>query len=520
VLLVAASVFVIGVRYGTFAASDTDPYGYVSESELIAHGTLRVDQRFALTLPFRNAPAAFAPAGYKLAPVDGFIVPTYPPGLPLVMAALLRVTGQRGAVYYAVPLFGAVTIWLTALLGTRVYSPLAGVLAAVLVATSPSFLYQVTQPVSDVPAAAWTTLALLLALHERKWARLTSGLAASLAILTRPNLVVLALVIAGLHLWQTAFGSERREERRGAPLLLFIAGLIPGCIALAALNQYLYGSPRGFGYAPFGELYEWSAVLPNLDRYPRWLMQTQTPFVLLGLLAPLFARRHRASLWLLLTFAAALFLSYLPYGVFGREEWIYVRFLLPAYPALIALSVVAGLSLADRLPHRKTTLLYGFVAVVVAVALWQAREAVRRGAFVTYLVEQRYLDVARYVAGLPRDAVVIASLHAGSIRHHAGQLTINYRGLHPRALDDAIAALDARGERVYFVLEAGEEDHFRWQFGTYSNRGRLDWPPAAQTFRGVPIHLYDPRDRERFLAGQPVVTYDIGLVAKPIVRQK
>ena len=33
------------------------------------------------------------------------------------------------------------------------------------------------------------------------------------------------------------------------------------------------------------ELYAWAQVMPNLDRYPRWLVQSQTPFICLGVLA-------------------------------------------------------------------------------------------------------------------------------------------------------------------------------------------------------------------------------------------
>ena len=126
----AALAFAIGVGYGTFAAADTDPYGYVSQAELVAGGALRVDQRYALSMPWREAEASFVPAGYKQAPVEGYIVPTYPIGLPLVMAALLRVTGAREAVFYAVPLLGALLIWTTGRLGGRIFNPWMGAAAS------------------------------------------------------------------------------------------------------------------------------------------------------------------------------------------------------------------------------------------------------------------------------------------------------------------------------------------------------------------------------------------------------
>src|SRR5436309_3427997 len=95
----------IGIHYGTYTAGDSDPYGYVSEADLIARGSLHVEQQFARTMPWPLAEWTFAPLGYRPAPVRGFIVPTYPPGLPLAMAIFQRIGGRAG-VFYVVPLVG------------------------------------------------------------------------------------------------------------------------------------------------------------------------------------------------------------------------------------------------------------------------------------------------------------------------------------------------------------------------------------------------------------------------------
>ena len=119
------------------------------------------------------------------------MVPTYSPGLPMVMAAFKAVGGPN-AVYYVVPLLGALTVWLTFVLGSRLAGPLAGLLAAAALLVSPAFLFQLMWPMSDVPAAAWWLLAIVLAIRGTTWSCAGAGLAAALAVLTRPNLVVLS----------------------------------------------------------------------------------------------------------------------------------------------------------------------------------------------------------------------------------------------------------------------------------------------------------------------------------------
>src|SRR6185369_17896096 len=87
-------------------------------------------------------------------------------------------------VFWVVPMFAGVLVWATYLLGGRLRSPLIGALAAVLVATSPPVLVQLTDaPMSDVPAAALWMVALVLATIDRRVSAFGAGGATGLAIL-------------------------------------------------------------------------------------------------------------------------------------------------------------------------------------------------------------------------------------------------------------------------------------------------------------------------------------------------
>jgi hypothetical protein len=423
-------------------------------------------------------------------------------------------------VFYVVPLLGALAVWTTGRLGSSIHGPLTGAIAAALLAASPIFLYAVVQPVSDVPATAWWAVSLALLVQGSSIASFGAGLAASMAIVTRPNLVLVATVPGVFRLLPAVRAHLHARRAAVTRLALFVAGVLPGCLAIAFINQYLYGSPLRSGYAPFQELYAWGNAVPNLELYPRWLLERQ-PFIYLALLAPWAARRTAKHMWLLLAVPAVVFLSYLFYIPFGRGEWGYLRFLLPGYPALLVLAAAVTLEGVTRVTRR--TLWQAVVAVTLFAALvtWQVRQAVAAGAFATRVSERRYVDVGRYVAAvMPHEAVFISGLHAGTIRYYSNRLTVRYDLLSPRWLDDAIKVLSARGYHPYIALDEGEESIFRRRFDRLSDLAQLDWPPVAERFQPIRVRIYDPADRARFLAGQAIATGDVLLVGKPILRRR
>ena len=78
----------------------------VSQARLWLDGTLRVAQPLVDQLSWPNREWAFTPLGYRPYFGEGTIVPTYPAGLPMVMAVFLGLFGQNGP-FFVVPLFAA-----------------------------------------------------------------------------------------------------------------------------------------------------------------------------------------------------------------------------------------------------------------------------------------------------------------------------------------------------------------------------------------------------------------------------
>jgi hypothetical protein len=514
ILVSAAGVCGIGLWFGTYSAADTDPYGYVSQADLIAAGSMRIALDPAIFPDIPGNAAAWAPAGYVITRDREAVVPMYPPGLPLVMALAQRVTGARAAAFYVVPLAAAVAVLATFVLGAKADAEASGTMAAVLLATMPVFVLNTVQPVSDVPATAWWTAAFALVLVDTPALCLLAGLSASLAVMTRPHLVPLTAVLGVYLVFETLRAERPAARRQFWKLTCFMLGALPGCLAIAALNQYLHGSPLLSGYGALRDLFRAEHIAPNLDRYPRWLLQT-APVVYLALLSPLAGRwslgtrlEPRAA-GLLMAWSGVVVLLTFFYGYFGREEWGYTRLLLPAFPALLVLGAAIARRIvgAFHLPER--TAAVAVTILTAALAVWQLRATHQFGVFGLSAVEQRYVEVGTFIAStMNPNAVFVSGLHSGSIRYYSNRATVYYPRLRQGSLDLAIHTLHAQGRDVFIVLEDGERPMFSARFST-SAFAQLDWPPSLKTSRGVPVSIWNVREREAFLAGGAVATQDI-----------
>jgi hypothetical protein len=404
--------------------------------------------------------------------------------------------GGRDAVFLVVPLFGALLVWATYAVGAR-FSARAGLAAAALAACSPAFLYQLVQPMSDVPAAALWTTAVAIVTGTGRRGPVAAGLATSAAILVRPNLVPLGIPI-GLFLLLRPERAWRDRLRAGAT---YAAWCAPGCVAVAVIQRMFYGSPVSSGYGTLEQIFSMANVLPNATRYLAWMTETHTPLWLLAV-AALFLLPGALAMLLAALFVVNVAL-YLSYHVF--DDWSYLRFLLPSIPAvmvLVAASVdaltrrVVRHGLAERAPAAAAVM----AIVVLGVGVVLVREGRDRQAFRLERLEARYTRAGEFVdRRLPGHAIVITSWQSGSVRFYSGRRTLQWDGLDAAWLDRAIEYVRSRGLEPYLLFERWEEPIFRRRFGA-SAYGALDWPPMAEV--ATVVRIYRPGDRERYLRGQ------------------
>jgi hypothetical protein len=490
----ALAVLVVSLAWNSRAAGGSDSSCYVLQSEAFARGELTLANPLPGVLP-EATPGMFAPTGFVPSRITPFAaVPICGPGLALAMAAASRIAG-RDAVFVVVPVCAALAVWLTFVLGRRLDDDVTGAAAAVLFATSPIFIYQSVQPMSDVPAAALWLAALTATARGDQRGQILGGVCASLAVLMRPNLALIVIPLVFLSF---------RPFRRNLPFLLAMA---PGLAVMAWLNAARYGSPLSSGYGSTDVLFSFAHVGPNLSRYPRWLMETETPLLAAAVLAPAWAWRHRARAPLVLVSLAAVvltFATYLAYTVF--DDWWYLRFLLPAVPVLTVLSVAMLLELTRGRPRVRVS-----VAILACAILGARHLQVARTHHVLDLqvLESRFAITGRYAGrALPANAVVLAVQQSGSIRYHGGRATIAWDAIPPRGLDATIDALRAAGRPAYIALEDGEEPGFRARFSG-QHFGALDWPPHAEIHGPGRVRLYDPGERAAYLSGARVATESV-----------
>jgi hypothetical protein len=467
-------------------AGGADSSGYLNSARLLGEGAfstpvLRPAAAGIETLETK----AFIPPGF--APIDATrMVPTYPVGLPLLFLCaekILPVPLAVGAVNLAHMLAGLLLI--------RALARLAGLpkswgwIAAGWLALCPVYLFMGLQPMSDVAALVWVTAAVVCAWQsesDRRWAWV-AGFATALAIMIRPtNLLVFVPVVLCLGLsWQR--------------LVRWIAGGIPGALALAWYNTHAYGHPFRTGYGDPRGLFssEWIGI--TLTHYAEWLPKLLTPFVALALALP-FLRSVPGRTRLMLTSWALVYLGLYATYYCTHETWWYLRFVLPAMPALIVMALLAFRTLLTSRHAPETAAADGhrrhwrwfFPAAALG---WLVSLGLHLDAFDSWRGNQRYRDAAQWLeTHSPRDAVVVSDQHSGALLFYTRRGSV-----HPDNSRDAdvIASAAARaGLPVYAIVHPFEQKILRWFPGHWQPLTAFDnitlwrWIPPGQVTAPTP----------------------------------
>jgi hypothetical protein len=449
------------LRFLVSTIGGADSYGYVSASQVITEGSLRVVVPVAEWISAANRMAIASPLGWAPSPDGAAIVPAYPLGLPVLMA-LFTAVGGNGAVFLVAPFAAAITLWLVHRLTGAWYDADTALLATALVAWNPLFITYAKQPMSDVPATMWVALAAMLAVRATSGTALGAGLAAGAAVITRPALLPAAIAIV----WVAHRGdiAMRRAAISGV-------GLLAGLLGQMLIQDQLFGSPFSTGYGSAAALFSFSHLTANLGIFAvqGWLVVG--PLWLLGLIIGLFAARPEPRMKPLMLFAAvaAPYLFYLPF-----DHWETLRYLLPGI-VVLTVTVAHGLMRFSRTPQHAiatAVLLCAFIAVAVA----QSELLMRRSEVWNIAeIEARYPLAGRWIdINTAPNSVVLANQHSGSLRWYGKRQTLRWDFIAVEDLARTVEELETRGATVYVALEGPEVDMFNERFAAVIPQLRVD----------------------------------------------
>jgi hypothetical protein len=507
-LAAAGTVLWLGLTYGSYAVGGSDSFGYVTQAYLWLQGNLHVSlEPLASKVPWPYPDESLTPLGYRPGVTRHTMVPTYPAGLPLIMAGFVKLFGACGP-YFVAPFAGALLVILTYALAVRLSGDrLAAGIAAICMAACPAFLYNLVVPMSDIVTAALWTGALLLLTWPGASVSLAAGVVAGLAVLVRPNLAPLAMAGA---LAASMWPSRQAPARAVIRTLTFLLPIAAAGVFVGIVNARLYGSPLLSGYGPTSALYAIDHFATNSYLYASWLIESESAVILAALLPFLIPALRPAwfssrTLLPLGLYVLIIFISYALYLVFN--EWWFLRFFLPVFPLLFLCFATPVAWITRRAPA-----LIAIPALVGIMALLASRWtgfAVDRGVLEIGMGEQRTVTVADHItSALPANAIFIALHHAGPIRLYSGRPSVRFDYFAPPRLASAIAWLRDNGYRPYILLENWEEKDFRRRFAGQGPIGELRIPVIAELRDTISVRLYDPLpDRPSYadpIVGPPV----------------
>jgi hypothetical protein len=434
------------VKYVGAVAGGSDSSGYMNHARLLASDLIRVPARIVPGLPQADAPYyLYLPLGFKAAPNGDGLVPTYPTGLSLFVLALKPLAGWRHAGDLAIILHSLAGLIATFALGRMLgLGKRWAALGAAIVAASPLYLWSSLQAMTDVPSLVWTTAAVLAALKSREhaaWA-LAAGAAMAIDVLLRPTNVLAFLPVA------VALGGSPRRW------MLFLAGGLPGAVFHGVHSKAAYGSYLATGYGDISYAFTAGYVPGSLLHYAHWIPVLFTPAAALVLGLPWLRRVPGRTRWIVATWILAYAAFYSTYKC-THETWWYMRFLLPAAPAIVVGALLVVRALLSRAPARadpgrSRSAFAAALALVAASSLLSARGL---HPLIIGKTELRYGQVADWMtANAPPDAVCLTMEASGALFYYTNFTFIRWDALDQGNVGKVEAAVRNSKRPLYAVL--------------------------------------------------------------------
>jgi 4-amino-4-deoxy-L-arabinose transferase-like glycosyltransferase len=457
--------FLLLASVNSYVAGGSDSSGYLNAARLFRHG--RVFEPIAILrsvdLPVSDQ-EVFIPLGFRSRPEPRTMAPTYPPGMPLQMAAAAAIGGWEKAPFALVPLSAIAALILLYLTGRNLgLGPGLASIGALLLAGCPIFLGMAVQPMSDVPATAWVLASIFFGVQSRRrpGAAFLAGAALGVAVLVRPTNALAAIPLA------FALGP------RWKPFLRAAAGFAPIAAALLAYNAAAFGGPFETGYERvfLSRLY----VPLNLRHYGYWVPALLTPLVALAWSVFPFDRRAPIADRLLLLLWFAVFPAfYVFYEAF--DDWWAVRFLLPGLPAMILAALLLArdlLARCGRVRVRRALTAAGALFLAVTAVL-DVRYAAKFGLLSMSEGETLYRHAGQLAQrAIPGRSIVLCMQMSGALTYYTHLPIARWDRVTPETFPRIRDAVRERGFAWYALLRDFEHKELARAPGNWTRIGNV-----------------------------------------------
>mgnify|MGYP000425993828 CR=1 FL=1 len=309
-LAVLAGSFLTYTNYRQKYIGAVDWYGYFQEAKLFMAGRLTLPTEFAAA----DYPA-IVPFGFNVTN-HGTVVPQYPPGFPLLLAA----AGFVRLEFFVTPLIGVAScLLLFMLVADLTGDRRTALIYALLWAFFPTVVFGSTTMMSDLVAAFFVAASYYA---YRRGAQMASAFLLAFALCVRPTNVLYLLVFSLVLI------------RDGRLIRYALLMLIPGCL-YGLYNYYQYGAPWRTGYFDIR-----SDLVAEVFPQHSWFYLKQTALQC-GPLVIFFCawafRRPKFEKFIFVAWFAA-FLLFYSFWRPGGDRWWWTRFLLPGFIPIFLLS--------------------------------------------------------------------------------------------------------------------------------------------------------------------------------------
>lgn len=443
-LLLVASIVWIGCliadRMSAYAG-DSDASGYMNAARLIWRGDFHPRQRTvwgtsADTLPFKT----YVPLGFS--PWEGDrLTPTYPIGLPVQIALAAKALGWTHAPGFTIGAQAILCLILVYLLCAELgLGADWSLLGAVILGSGALFVSLSLQVMSDVPATLWSAVSVLGVLKSRRargWAAL-AGYAFMVGVTIRLSNAVMIVPLLVLL--------EPDVKR----FMAFGVGILPPLLGLFGFNLLMYGDLMATGYPSMSAFFGPANVLPSLVSMARWLPVELTPLALLALAFPFVSRswlstRVRLGLmaWL------GVYLAFYSVYQFTSENWTYQRFLMPAYPAIIAMALLVARESCTRLRLTNPRVVAPVACLVLGwnAYWWHDLRALKSGSY-----NRNYSEACAFVKEhLPGGSVILCMQASGAFLYYNTNPIVRWDSVDARTFSTIKQRCRATNCPVYLV---------------------------------------------------------------------